>query len=432
MTKFDHICVLGLGYIGLPTASLFATNGFRVTGVDVDPRVVDTINRGEVHIEEPGLNTLVQAATNSGMLRATTEAPVADVYIIAVPTPILEDRRADLSCVEAAARAIAPQLRPHALVILESTSPPGTCHGVVAPILATSGLEVGRQVHLAHCPERVLPGQILYELLENPRVVGGYTKRCGELARGLYRAIVGGAVHLTDVTTAEMVKVTENTFRDVNIALANELALVSERLGINAWDVIRLANLHPRVNLLNPGPGVGGHCISVDPWFIVEQAPDLARLIATAREVNDGMPGHVEARVTALFSGRKPLRVAALGAAYKGNVDDTRESPALEVVRLLAEAGHDVRLYDPHVTRLRWPLVSATEALAGADVIVLLTAHTEFRGLDPGWAGAQMAGRVLVDTHNFLDKKAWQAAHFQVHTLGDGGAALARLLPRSA
>jgi UDP-N-acetyl-D-mannosaminuronic acid dehydrogenase len=430
--KFEHICVLGLGYIGLPTAGLFATNGFRVTGVDVNPLVVNTVNRGEVHIEEPGLNTLVQAATNSGLLKATTEVPVADVYIIAVPTPILDDKRADLSFVEAAARALVPQLRPNTLVILESTSPPGTCVNVVAPILATSGLAVGRQVHLAHCPERVLPGQILYELLENPRVVGGYTARCAEFARTLYRSIVGGSVHLTDVTTAEMVKVMENTYRDVNIALSNELSLISERLGINAWDVIRLANLHPRVNLLNPGPGVGGHCISVDPWFIVEQAPELAQLIATARDVNDAMPGHVAALVTRLFAGRSPLRIAALGAAYKGNVDDTRESPALAVVRLLADSGHDVRLHDPHVTCLGRPLMTLPEAIEGADVLLLLTAHTEFRGLAPDWVGSRMSGRILVDTHNFLDKQAWQAAHFQVYTLGEGGAALPRLLPRVA
>ncbi|MEB3196887.1 MAG: nucleotide sugar dehydrogenase [Candidatus Sericytochromatia bacterium] len=432
MIKFEHICVLGLGYIGLPTASLFATNGFRVTGVDTNPRVVETVNRGEVHIEEPGLNTLVHAATQSGRLVATSEVPEADVYIIAVPTPIAADKRPDLSAVEAAARAIAPRLRPHNLVILESTSPPGTSVGLVWPILAQSGLEPGKTVHLAHCPERVLPGQILFELLENSRVVGGFSRRCGELARGLYASIVGGAIHVTDVTTAEMVKVTENTFRDVNIALANELALVAERVGVDVWEVIRLANLHPRVNLLSPGPGVGGHCISVDPWFLVDQAPAESRLITTARRVNDAMPAFVEAKLARLFPAGQSLHIAVLGAAYKGNVGDHRESPALEVVRRLEEAGHTVAVCDPHVTKLDYPpLVSVEEAFTGADCVLLLTPHNEFRGLDPDWLGDLMRHRVLLDTRAFLDRKAWQAADFQVMTLGDGTARPRRVLPRA-
>jgi UDP-N-acetyl-D-mannosaminuronic acid dehydrogenase len=420
MIKYEHVCVLGLGYIGLPTASLFATNGFRVTGVDINPRVVEVVNRGGVHIEEPGLNTLVQAATNSGLLKATSEVPEADVYIIAVPTPITADKQADLSAVLAATEAIVPHLRAHNLVILESTSPPGTCLNLVAPRLAESGLKLGKNLFLAHCPERVLPGQILFELLENTRVVGGFSRRCGELARGLYASIVGGAIHLTDVTTAEMVKVTENTFRDVNIALSNELALVSERLGIDVWEVIRLANLHPRVNLLSPGPGVGGHCISVDPWFIVGQAPEQAQLIATARRVNDAMPAFVEHRLAQVFGTERPLKIAALGAAYKGNVGDHRESPALEVIRRLEAAGHRVEIYDPHVRCCGFPLVSADEAFEGADCAILLTPHNEYRGLDPDWQGDLMRHRVLIDTRAFLDKKAWQVADFQILTLGDG------------
>lgn len=317
MTSAQHLCVIGLGYIGLPTASVFATSGLQVTGVDVNPRVVEIINNGQIHIEEPGLKTVVQAAINSGRLRAEVAPVEADVFIIAVPTPIGPDKAADMSYVEAAARAILPRLRPGNLVILESTSPPGTTRDLLAPMFAAAGFTIGQDLFLAHCPERVLPGKILKELIENHRVVGGMTAQCAQRARALYELIVSGELHCTDATTAEMVKVMENTYRDVNIALANELALICEDLDTNVWDVVRLANLHPRVNLHQPGPGVGGHCISVDPWFIVEKTPQLAKLIQLGRTTNDGMPERVVERVMRQLEGVANPKVTVLGVAYR-------------------------------------------------------------------------------------------------------------------
>lgn len=416
----NHICVLGLGYIGLPTASLFATNGIRVTGVDVNPFVVETINKGQIHIEEPGLKTVVQAAINSGQLRAATSPVEADVFVIAVPTPITPEKTADMRYVEAAAKAILPHLRPGSLVVLESTSPPGTVRDLLAPLFESAGWRIGTDLHLAHCPERVLPGQILRELLENHRVIGGFTPACAEKARALYATIVSGELHLTDATTAEMVKVMENTYRDVNIALANELALIAEGIGIDAWEVIRLANLHPRVNLHQPGPGVGGHCISVDPWFVVEQAPEQAKLIRLARETNDAMPAHVARMVEAVLGGASGAKVAVLGAAYKGNVDDTRESPALEVIRNLNEAGFGVTVYDPHVRELEYELSDIEGALSDADCILLLTPHNEFKYLSPVEVAKKVRRRLLIDTRRLLDRAAWQAAGFEVVVLGSG------------
>jgi UDP-N-acetyl-D-mannosaminuronic acid dehydrogenase len=421
VTTKQHICVLGLGYIGLPTASLFATNGFRVTGVDVNPYVVETINKSDIHIEEPGLKTVVQAAIGSGNLKASTQPAEADVFILAVPTPITKDKAADMSFVRAAAKAIVPYMRKGVLVVLESTSPPGTCRDLLAPLFAEHGWTAGVDFHLAHCPERVLPGKILKELLENHRVVGGMTPECSEKARALYASIVSGEIHLTDATTAEMVKVMENTYRDVNIALANELALIATEMRINAWDVIRLANLHPRVNLHQPGPGVGGHCISVDPWFVVEQAPEKARLIRLARETNDGMPHHVRDLVRTHLG--PSGKVAVLGVAYKGNVDDCRESPALEVIHLLRQDGYEVAIYDPHVKALEYELSDIEGAFSGADCVLLLTPHNEYKFLAPAEVGKLMNGKLLIDTRALFAVEPWQAAGFSVVTLGDGRSA---------
>ncbi len=420
INQIEHICVLGLGYIGLPTASLFATNGFSVTGVDVNPFVVETINRGDIHIEEPGLQAVVQAAIDAGSLRARMAPVAADAFIIAVPTPVTPSKLADLKYIRAAANAIVPLLRPGNLVVLESTSPPGTTANLLADLLSESGLVAGRDYHLAHCPERVLPGKILQELIENHRIIGGYTPKCAELAWALYGSIVSGEIHLTDATTAELVKVMENTYRDVNIALANELAMIAEHLGADAWEVIRLANLHPRVNLHSPGPGVGGHCISVDPWFIVEQAPEQARLIKLARTINDHMPHVVLGKLKELLRGVDQPKVAVLGVAYKGNVDDTRESPALEVVRGLKEAGIDVCIFDPHVRECEFELCDVETTLSGADVLVLLTPHNEYRFLDPDAVAKLVRRTVLVDCQNFLSHSQWRASNFKIASLGDG------------
>src|SRR5438445_10369889 len=344
----NTICLLGLGYIGLPTGSMFALAGKDVIGVDPNPRVQAELKAGRAPVEEPELQTLVAAATNSRRLRVQTRPEAADAFIIAVPTPLDErTNRADLSYVEQAARDIVPLLRRGNLVVLESTVPPGTTRDVLAPILAQSGLQPGRDICVAHCPERVLPGRILVELEQNDRLAGGLTPACAERAAELYSSFVKGAIMRTNATTAEMVKVMENTFRDVNVALANEFALIAERIGVDVWEPIRLANHHPRVNVLRPGPGVGGHCIAVDPWFLVGAASDAVRVIPSSREFNDGMPWHVLGRLNTLVA--PPARVTLLGVTYKAEVDDLRESPALRVAELAVEHGYAVRLCDPHV-----------------------------------------------------------------------------------
>ncbi|MBX3178839.1 MAG: nucleotide sugar dehydrogenase [Candidatus Hydrogenedentes bacterium] len=412
---------MGLGYIGLPAAGIFATNGFQVLGVDINPRVVETVNAGNIHIDEPGLRTLVRAAIGSGNLRASLQPEPCDAYIIAAPTPLAAGNKPDLSHVIATAEAIAPCLRAGALVILESTCPPGTCRDILIPILERSGLNAGRDFRLAHCPERVLPGHILRELISNDRVIGGVDRASAEAARDLYASFVEGEIFLTDLTTAETVKVVENTYRDVNIALANETALLCEQLGIRYRDVARLANRHPRVNLHQAGPGVGGHCISVDPWFLVDRFPEETALIRLARHRNNAMPHHVAAGVCGLIQGVERPKVAALGLAYKGNVGDTRESPALAVIQLLMDAGVEVAAHDPFVKETSVPRPPLPECFDGADCIVLLTDHTAYRSLDIGEVACRVRAKRLYDTRNLLDHEAWRAAGFTVKVLGEGG-----------
>jgi UDP-N-acetyl-D-mannosaminuronic acid dehydrogenase len=419
----NTICLLGLGYIGLPTGSMFALAGKDVIGVDPSPRVQAELRAGRAPVEEPELQTLVAAATNSGRLRVQTCPAPADAFIIAVPTPLdALTKRADLTYVEQAAHEIAPLLRRGNLVVLESTVPPGTTRDVLAPILAQSGLQPGRDIFVAHCPERVLPGRILVELEQNDRLAGGLTPACAEHAADLYSAFVKGAIMRTDATTAEMVKVMENTFRDVNVALANEFSLVAERIGVDVWEAIRLANHHPRVNVLRPGPGVGGHCIAVDPWFLVGAAPEVTPLIRASREVNDAMPEHVLERLASLVSPPDP--VALLGVTYKSEVDDIRESPALRVAELAVERGYDVRLCDPHVMPdtpgLPAPVLPIEQALRDAHVVVLLVDHRAFKDLDVDLVAALVRHKRLLDARNALDRQAWHAAGFEVSVLGVG------------
>lgn len=433
--KFQTLCVLGLGYIGLPTASTFATHGLDVIGVDINPQVIETLRNGGLHLHEPGLRTLVEAAFKSGHLRVSEKPTAADAFIIAVPTPFFSDRvgeykgrtykMADLSAVKAASEAIVPYLRKGNLVILESTSPPGTTEKVVAPILERSGLKAGVDFYLAYSPERVLPGQILRELIENARVIGGITPESARAGRDLYSVFVKGEILLTDATTAEMVKLMENTYRDVNIAIANEFARLAERLGVDVWEAIGLANRHPRVKILSPGPGVGGHCISVDPWFLVETAPDLAQLIRTARQVNDEQPRFVVEKVRHALEGNLAGRtIAALGLAYKPDVDDLRESPAIEVVHLLQAQGARVKAFEPfkpeaHINGIV-TVTSLGEALSDAELILLLVRHTPFFELQPEEVAALTPARRIVDTVNAWEPLRWQKAGFQIFRLGDG------------
>jgi UDP-N-acetyl-D-mannosaminuronic acid dehydrogenase len=417
LDTFD-ICIIGLGYIGLPTGAMFASRGKRVLGVDIDKYVVETVNRGSIHIEEPGLEQLVQAAVVAGNLTASTSIRQADAYIIAVPTPIRHNHTADLGAVRSAANMLAPHLQPGALVILESTSPPGTTMDVLRPILEGYGLKAGIDFGLAYSPERVLPGKIIGELVGNARVVGGIDWNSAEAVRDLYATFVEGEIMLTDATTAEMVKLMENTFRDVNIALANEFALIAEQVGISVWDAIALANHHPRVNILRPGPGVGGHCIAVDPWFLVEAAPLQARLIHQARRINDAMPEHILDLVRSSVD--DGATIACLGLTFKADVDDVRESPAMEIAHRLTEAGYRVRAHDPHVTAAGdLPVSALDEAVQDADLAIVLVDHTEFRTLSPALLN-EMRGRVILDTRNCLAATDWRNAGFEVATLGMG------------
>ena len=424
-----NVCVIGLGYIGLPTASMFATNGFQVIGVDKNENVISSLSRGMVHIHEPGLQEIVTRSINSGNLRVTTHVEPADFFIIAVPTPFMQDqisedspyKRADMSFVVAAAEAIVPHLREGNLVILESTSPPRTTTDLVKPILESSGLKAGTDFFLAYSPERVLPGQILRELVENSRVIGGIDQRSAEMGRDLYAAFVKGEIIQTTATTAEMVKLMENTYRDVNIAIANEFSRLSDRFEIDVWEAISIANLHPRVKILNPGPGVGGHCISVDPWFLVEAAPDITRLIHTARNVNDSQPEFVVQLVRNMLGDLKGRKITALGLAYKPDVDDFRESPALEIVEKLIALGCEVNIFDPYAATFQGLKdhlkKSVEEAAHDSDLLLLLVDHTEFRSLTPQ-AMKGMQGKKVLDTRHCLDHALWQKAGFDISVLG--------------
>ncbi len=422
--KFNRICVLGLGYIGLPTASMFAANGVKVLGVDVNPQVIETLQRGEIHIYEPGLRGLVAQALESGNLTFALQPEPADAFIIAVPTPFYADKRADLSFVRSAAEAILPVLRAGSLVVLESTSPPRTTVDVVAPILNRSGLKAGEDFLLAYSPERVLPGQILKELVENARVIGGVSPASAEAGRELYRTFVKGEIHTTTATTAEMVKLMENTTRDVNIAIANEFARLADRFGVDVWEAISLANLHPRINILRPGPGVGGHCISVDPWFFVEAAPDLTTVIYAARTVNDSQPHFVLQLVKRALNDLNGKRIAALGLAYKPDIDDLRESPAVETAALLAKEGALVRTWEPfkpgHVVPGTRAAASLAEAVSDADLILLLVNHSQLRDLDPLELAKLTPARLALDTVGAWLPKNWEAAGFRLFRLGVG------------
>ncbi len=392
------ICVVGLGYIGLPTASILASQGHRVTGVDVAASVVETVNRGEIHIHEPHLDQLVARVVAQGNLRATDTPVPADVFFICVPTPITSTRAPDVSYVRQAARAIRPFVRRGSLIILESTCPPGTTNTVIAGEAVPDELQIGRDVFVAYCPERVIPGHILAEAVENDRVVGGATEECTRRAKRFYDSFVTGEVWPTDCVTAEMVKLVENAYRDVNIAFANELAMLADPLEVSPFEIIELANKHPRVNILSPGPGVGGHCISVDPWFLIHGAPQRTPLMRTAREVNLRRPNQVVETIEKLVRQRHLKTIACLGITYKADVDDLRESPSLEIVRQLQQMGiAEVLACDPLVPQVRVPdvpLYPLEDVLARGQACVLLTDHRQFRELRP----SALEGKFLIDT----------------------------------
>jgi UDP-N-acetyl-D-mannosaminuronic acid dehydrogenase len=393
-----RVSVFGLGYVGLPVAAVLAGRGFEVIGVDVARGIIDLVNTGKVHIVEPDLGMVVQAAVSAGKLRATLEPEPADVFIIAVPTPFNADHEPDVSYVRSAVEAMAGLLRKGNIVILESTSPVGTTEKIATwiaerrpDLVMPNPLHEDAEIFIAHCPERVLPGHVLRELVDNDRIVGGISPRCAEYAAELYRCFVRGEIHLTSARTAELAKLTENAYRDVNIAFANELSMICDQLSINVWEMIELANKHPRVNILSPGPGVGGHCIAIDPWFIIAAARDCTNVIRAARAVNDGKPHFVVRKVEAAARRLREPVIACLGLSYKADIDDLRESPALEIVEMLAHAKvGELLVVEPNLKQLpaslqKFEAIRKSDlgpAIEAADIVLLLVDHRQFRRID--------------------------------------------------
>lgn len=419
-TKLPSVCVMGLGYIGLPTASTLATKGFKVHGVDVNRDVINHLKKGKVLIYEPSLDLIVKSAVNSGNLVASNEPQNADVFIIAVPTPFKDGNKPDLSYVDNAAITVASKLKPGNLVILESTSPVGTTERVsdiidnarddlqVSKRLYTKSQGTEEPVYVAHCPERVLPGDIMREIVENDRIVGGIDSDSTAKAVEFYKYFVSGNVLSTDARTAELAKLTENAYRDVNIAFANELSLICDRVDVNVWELVRLANHHPRVNILNPGPGVGGHCIAVDPWFIVSSYPEQSPLMRTAREVNLGKTEYVGKKVIEKASRLKDPIIACLGLSYKPDIDDLRESPALEVVeKLSGKSGSEILVVEPNICKLpdslegKVTLTDIDEVIKRADIVVALVGHKEFARIN----SALFNDRILLDFVNIFSSR---------------------------
>lgn len=400
------ICTIGLGYIGLPTSVTFAKYGANVVGVDVNEAVVEKLNRGEIHIEEPGIAEIVKEIVANNTFKASTKPEKADVFIVAVPTPNNNDthRSCDLTYVLDAVKSLIPFLEKGNTVIIESTIAPRSMDDYVKPLIEAAGFVVGQDVYLVHCPERVLPGQILHELIYNNRIVGGITPACSEAGANIYSLFVKGEIVKTDAKTAEMSKLMENTFRDVNIALANELAKICNKLDINVLDVIQMANKHPRVNIHTPGPGVGGHCLAVDPYFIVAKTPEEANIIKLSRDTNNSMPHYVVENVKKLI-GEKG-NVAVFGITYKANVDDMRESPAMEIVDLLKDKEYNVTLHDPHVESDTVVLVNEFDAVKNADLILILTDHQEFKTYDFNALTALMNKPVIFDTRNCINPES--------------------------
>jgi len=413
MQSFSRVSVIGLGYIGLPTAAVIASRGVEVLGVDVSEHAVNTINQGKIHIVEPDLDMLVQAAVTTGKLKASLTPEPAEAFMIAVPTPFKENKTPDLSYIKAALENIAPVIAKGNLIVLESTSPVGTTDKISAwlaelrPDLVMPHQDPDKaDVFIAHCPERVLPGRVLQELVSNDRIIGGITERCAQKAVALYHLFVRGECLLTNARTAEMAKLTENSFRDVNIAFANELSMICDHLKINVWELIKLANRHPRVNILTPGPGVGGHCIAVDPWFIVDSAPEQAQIIRKAREINDSKPLYVMDKIKQAADQFKKPVIACLGLAFKADIDDLRESPALDIaMSLLKDNIGEILLVEPNIKQLpkkyadhNDKLTSLPQALEQANILVVLVDHKQFKTLHP----VDVATKVVIDTRGIF------------------------------
>lgn len=407
-----------MGYIGLPTATMFSCYGHKVIGVDVNEKVVNNINKGKIIIEEPNLEEIVEDVVKKGNLIASISPKESDVFIISVPTPIKDDKTSDMSYVISATKSIVKYLKEGNIVVLESTSPVGTTEEVVKPIIEESGLKVGRYIMLGYCPERVIPGKIIYELKNNDRVIGGIDKKSAEEIRKIYKTIVDGNIYLTDCKTAELCKLMENTYRDVNIALSNELLLICDKLNINVWEVIEYSNKHPRVNLHTPGPGVGGHCLAVDPWFIIEKEPELSNIIKSSRLLNDSMPEYVYNKIDKILQKDKSKKITILGITYKANTDDMRESPIIKLIDKLLKNNYNVKVFDPYIKDFQINCQSILEACKDSDLLILGVNHDYFKNLPLDEIKTTMKGNLILDTRNFLDKEEVEKSGFIYKLLG--------------
>lgn len=393
------VCIIGQGYIGLPTAALFSKNHCKVVGVDISEKIINNLNKGIVHIEEPGIGNLIKNAVEKKSYSASLTPQKADAFIITVPTPyIVENYSCDLSYVIDACHSILPYLEKGNIVIIESTVAPMSTDEQIKPIFEKAGFSIGKDLYLAHCPERVLPGQIMYELVNNNRIIGGVTKKCAKKASEVYEEFVEGELILTEAKTAELSKCMENTFRDVNIALANELTKICAEIGVNTLDVIKMANKHPRVNLHSPGPGVGGHCLAIDPYFIYAKAPETAKIIKLARDTNNSMPDFVCKNIKKII---KKGKIAVLGVSYKGNTDDDRESPAYEIIDKLSN-DYEIQIHDPHAENPNY--VTFDIAVKDSDLILVLCDHNEFKDLDYDLIKKSMKNPVIFDAKNIIKK----------------------------
>ncbi|MBM3702229.1 MAG: nucleotide sugar dehydrogenase [Actinobacteria bacterium] len=412
------ISVLGMGYIGLPTACMLANSGFKVLGIDIDEEIINKLNSGKLHIEEPELEKIFSSAFKNNRLRVSLEPERSDVFIIAVPTPLDHRNKADLSYVISAANKIKEKIKKGNLVILESTSPPGTTRDIVGKII-TNGTEfiAGRDYYLAFCPERVLPGKIVYELENNDRIVGGVDKKSSEAAESIYKTFVKGKIFLTDLETSEFVKLAENTYRDINIAFANELSLICKDYGIDIREVIKYANMHPRVKILNPGPGVGGHCIPIDPWFILENTDRKDTLIEKCRKINNSMPFIISEEIAEIVGKYRDPKVTIFGFSYKENVGDIRESPAIIINNELMKKGIKVSIYDPLVVNTKYNLSELEESVKGSDLVLLFSGHSVFRDIDLKSVSNLMRNKNIFDARNFFDKSTVEKLGFNYYGL---------------
>lgn len=400
----ERICIIGLGYIGLPTASMLANNGYDILGVDISDQVVDKLSSGSLHIEEPNLEDIFLRAFKNKKIRVSKNIEKSDVFIITVPTPLTEDKKAELKYVLEASIGISKYIKKGNLVILESTSPPGTTENLVGgTIFKNTGLQAGKNFHLAFCPERVLPGKIIDELVNNKRIIGGINRQSAEKAKEVYSRFVKNEILLTDLKTAEFVKLIENTYRDVNLAFSNELSMICGDYGIDIWEVMKYANMHPRVNILNPGPGVGGHCIPIDPWFIIQNIDRKNTLIEKSRNINDKMPVVVAEKIASLIKDIENPRVSLFGATYKENISDTRESPTNIIIRELKKKNISFSVYDPIADNFKFKISDLDECLAGSDLLVLLVGHDVYNDTGLDTISELMRNKMILDTRNFFN-----------------------------